>query len=79
MREKILAIIEKNSRIDLADLAALLGESEAAVANEIADMEKENIIWTVPEVAKYLGCNISSIRKLVRNGQIPVWKIREQT
>jgi len=44
MREKILVIIEKNSRIDLADLAALLGESEAAVANEIADMEKENII-----------------------------------
>ena len=29
MREKILAIIEKNSRIDLKDLAALLGESEA--------------------------------------------------
>ena len=44
MREKILAIIEKTSRIDLKDLAALLGESEAAVANEIADMEKENII-----------------------------------
>lgn len=44
MREKILAIIEKNSRIDLKDLAALLGESEAAVTNEIADMEKENII-----------------------------------
>ena len=44
MREKILTIIEKNSRIDLADLAALLGESEAAVANEIADLEKENII-----------------------------------
>ena len=40
MREKILAIIEKNSRIDLKDLAALLGESEAAVAK----MEKENII-----------------------------------
>ena len=44
MREKIVAIIEKNSRIDLKDLAALLGESEAAVANEIADMEKETII-----------------------------------
>ena len=44
MREKILAIIEKNSRIDLKDLAALLGESEAAVAIEIAEMEKENII-----------------------------------
>lgn len=44
MREKILAIMEKNSRIDLNDLAALLGEDAAAVANEIAEMEKENII-----------------------------------
>ncbi len=44
MREKILAVIEKNSRISIHDLAVLLGESEAAVANEIADMEKEHII-----------------------------------
>ena len=28
MREKILAVIEKNSRIDIKDLAILLGESE---------------------------------------------------
>ena len=40
MREKILAVIEKNSRIDIKDLAVLLGESEIAVANEIAEMEK---------------------------------------
>ena len=39
MREKILAIMEK-----IKDLAVLLGESEVAVANEIADMEKEHII-----------------------------------
>ena len=44
MREKILAIMEKNSRIDIKDLAVLLGESEVAVSNEIADMEKEHII-----------------------------------
>ena len=44
MREKILATIEKNSRIDLAELAILLGEEEASVANEIALMEKEGII-----------------------------------
>ena len=44
MREKILAIMEKNSRIDIKDLAVLLGESEVVVANEIADMEKEHII-----------------------------------
>lgn len=44
MREAILAILEKNSRIDIADLASLLGESEINIANEIADMEKEHII-----------------------------------
>ena len=38
MRETILAILEKNSKIDVADLAAMLGELEAAVANEIAEM-----------------------------------------
>ena len=44
MRERILAVIEKNSRIDIKDLATLLGEDEVAVANEIAEMEKERII-----------------------------------
>ena len=44
MRETILAVLEKNSRIDIHDLAILLGESEVAVANEIAEMEKEHII-----------------------------------
>ncbi len=44
MREKILAIMEKNSRIDIKDLAVLLGESEIAVANAIGDMEREHII-----------------------------------
>ena len=44
MREAILAILEKNSRIDIADLASILGRSEVDIANEIADMEKEHII-----------------------------------
>lgn len=44
MREEILSVLEKNSRIEIADLAAMLGESEINIANEIADMEKEGII-----------------------------------
>ena len=44
MREKILMFIEKNSRVNLKDLAVMLGVDEVAVANEIADMEKEGII-----------------------------------
>ncbi len=44
MRKKILDAIEKNSRIDLKELAVLLGTDEAEVANEVAQMEKEHII-----------------------------------
>ncbi len=36
MREKILTFIEKNSRVDLKELAIMLGVDEAAVANEMA-------------------------------------------
>lgn len=44
MREKILAIIEKNSRIDIKELAILLGEPVELVEKEVRDMENENII-----------------------------------
>ncbi len=44
MREKILRNLESNSRIDLHDLAVMLGVEEAMVANEVAQMEKEHII-----------------------------------
>lgn len=44
MREELLSVIEKNSRIGLKDLAAMLGENEIDVANEISKLEKEGII-----------------------------------
>ena len=44
VRKHILDNIEKNSRIDLRELAIMIGSTEAEVANEIAEMEKENII-----------------------------------
>ena len=44
MRKKILASIEKNSIIDVKDLAVMLGEDEVSVVNEIAAMEAEGII-----------------------------------
>lgn len=44
MREKILTFIEKNSRIDLKELAIMLGVDETVVANELEAMEAERII-----------------------------------
>ena len=44
MREKILQVIEKNSRIDMKELAIILGCEEIDVANEITKMEEEGVI-----------------------------------
>ena len=44
MREQILSIIEKNSRIDLKELAVILGVEEIDVVNELAAMEAEGVI-----------------------------------
>ena len=44
MREELLAIIEKNSRIDLKELAVILGVEEIDVVNELAALEAEGII-----------------------------------
>ena len=44
MRTTILKYIEKNSRVDLGELAVVLGTEEVTGANEITQMEKEKII-----------------------------------
>lgn len=44
MREELLAVIEKNSRIDLKELAIILGVEEVDVVNELAALEAEGII-----------------------------------
>mgnify|MGYP000865656864 FL=1 len=65
MREKILAVIEKNSRIDIHDLAILLGESEVAVANEIAEMEKEHIICGYHTLIDWDKAGIEKVTALI--------------
>ena len=44
MREKILTYIERNSRIDIAELALRVGADEQAVLNELEAMEHERVI-----------------------------------
>ncbi len=44
MREKILTFIEKNSRIDLKELAIVVGVDEVTLMNELEKMEEEHII-----------------------------------
>ena len=48
MREKILTFIEKNSRVDLKELAIMLGVNEVDVVNELEAMEAEHIHLRLP-------------------------------
>jgi len=52
MREKILTFIEKNSRIDLKELAIVLGVDETTVMNELEKMEEEHIDWDKAGIEK---------------------------
>ena len=60
MREKILTFIEKNSRIDLKELAIILGVDEASVVNELQKMEEEHIdkLMTRIKVTPRCHCQI---------------------
>ena len=44
MRTKILNLIEEDCKLTAKDIAAMIGEEEAAVAAELAAMEKEHVI-----------------------------------
>jgi DNA-binding Lrp family transcriptional regulator len=44
MRDKILTFLERNSKVDPAELAVLLGSSEEVIAREIRKMEEEQVI-----------------------------------
>lgn len=44
MREKILTFIERNSRIDVKELAILVGVDETVILNELEAMEHERVI-----------------------------------
>lgn len=65
MREKILSFIEKNSRIDLHELAVILGADEAAVMNELESMEQEHIICGYPTLIDWDKAGIEKVTALI--------------
>ena len=58
MKDELLSILEKNSRIDFSELAVLLGVTEEKLLEELSNLEKEGVICgyhNYPEVkAVYL-------------------------
>lgn len=65
MREELLSIIEKNSRIGLKDLAAMLGKDEIDVANEISNMEKDGIICGYHTLINWEKTDLEKVNALI--------------
>ncbi len=65
MREELLLIIEKNSRIDLKELAVILGVSEEDVINELQALEKEGIICGYHTLIDWDKTSVEKINALI--------------
>ena len=65
MREQILAIIEKNSRISVKELAVILGAEEIDVANELKALEEEGIICGYHTMIDWEKMDIEKVTTLI--------------
>ncbi|MCQ2524591.1 MAG: Lrp/AsnC family transcriptional regulator [Lachnospiraceae bacterium] len=65
MREKILSVIEKESRVEIKDLAIRLGLNEIDVANEIKAMEEEGVICGYHTLIDWEKTSIEKVSALI--------------
>lgn len=65
MRDELLSILEKNSRIDFKELAVLLGAEEADVLNELTKLEQEGIICGYHTLINWEKTSIEKVTALI--------------
>ncbi len=65
MRDELLNLIEKNSRLGLNELAVLLGVSEIDAANELSKLEQEGIICGYHTLINWDKTDIEKVTALI--------------
>ena len=65
MWEKILNYIEKNSRIDIHELAVILGEDEVSVMNALEEMENNHIICGYHTLINWEKAGIEKVTAMI--------------
>ncbi|MDD7113951.1 MAG: Lrp/AsnC family transcriptional regulator [Lachnospiraceae bacterium] len=65
MRNEILRMLENNSRIDLHDLAIMLGTDETIVLQEIEKLEKEGVICGYPTLINWDKTNTEKVTAFI--------------
>ncbi|MCR4694884.1 MAG: Lrp/AsnC family transcriptional regulator [Pseudobutyrivibrio sp.] len=65
MRERILSYIEHNSRIDIEDLAMMLGSDKITIMNELEAMEAEHVICGYPTLINWDKVGVDKVSALI--------------
>ncbi len=65
LKERILTIIEKNSRIDLSELAVMLGTEEAEIANAMQELENDGVICGYHTMINWDKTGIEKVTALI--------------
>lgn len=65
MRDELLSILEKNSRIAFSELAVLLGTTEEETLKEIEELEKEGVISGYHTLINWEKTNIEKVTALI--------------
>lgn len=65
MKEELLTLIEKNSKIGLKELSVLLGVDEASVLQELEALEKEGVICGYHTLIDWEKTSIEKVTALI--------------
>lgn len=65
MKEELLAIIEKNSRIDLKELAVILGVAEIDVVNTLQELQDKGVICGYHTLINWEKTSIDKVSALI--------------
>lgn len=73
LKERILTIIEKNSRINIAELAVMLGTEEIEIANAPQELEEDGIICGYHTMINWDKTGIEKVTALIEVRVTPRW------
>lgn len=65
MKEELLSVIEKNSRIGIKDLAIILGRDEIEIANQLAEFEADGTICGYHTLINWEHTSVEKVSALI--------------
>ncbi|MDN5347479.1 MAG: hypothetical protein PWP65_1043 [Clostridia bacterium] len=71
MRQKILTLLQENSKLTSKEIAIMLGLTPEEVAREIADMEKEKVILGYTTLINWEKAGVENVSALIDVKVIP--------